>query len=687
MNSSIWPKPMADRIQRWFSPASEGGRGLALPAVGWWAWLLFAIACALLLCSTAFFFEGHKVDESEVVLNALTIATGDWNPKWSPGYGHLAMYVPAAILALIAFLLQLSGAAATYFDGLYLLFADDGAYRVVRVIYALADVATALLFARIIMAVTHQRVIAAAYFVYFMVSPDTWTYANYIRTDTFVSFFTACAIYALVVGRTRWTPYVVGISIGAAIACKYSAVVYIALAACLLIPMAGEVKTFRQRLGMTAIAVVAAVLSALIFQPLYDYAGVVASIGENMAGTRFAREAVPLGDRLTRLWQLVLTLEPLALVLLLTTLATFQKPRQSAPVIIALALGIVPFVLSNFVREYWLIPFADVLRCAGWLGVACLVQLISTRAGLNLRRVTVGVVLLVSASIAWARLPTLPQPQAAPKLGLSNAEAAKRWLYVHAANRVPVVYGYEKNFLLPRAYSFGNYDQAADLSRVFIFYREDFQPLHRMFRHWLYTDEFAEFSSMVQVPALKLSVSSAIAARGGEPPKMCMNNRCFPAKATACSARAQSQLGACVTYSWDMDRPAFRHDLSLLSLKMSPAVSEFALCWYNCDAVKAETKARTPHGGRVQLLKVADRLFAPARVLRLTEIKNGRNDGDNAFIVTTPEAYLSWLPKADLESKEGPSAAFAKRINARLVRYFDMGSGKPIEIYVRQKRR
>ncbi len=179
-------------------------RSAAAPVrISGWVGSLFAIACALLLCGSALFFNGQKVDESEVVLNALTIATGDWDTKWTPGYGHLAMYIPAAVLAAVALFLQASGVAASYADGLYVLFADDSAYRIVRVLYALADVLTAFIFASVIVKVTRQRLMAAAYFLYFMMSPETWTYANYVRTDTLVSFFTACAIYFLAVGRGR----------------------------------------------------------------------------------------------------------------------------------------------------------------------------------------------------------------------------------------------------------------------------------------------------------------------------------------------------------------------------------------------------------------------------------------------------------------------------------------------------
>lgn len=687
MTDQSWHRVMIGRVQDGARRSSTYLAGS--PALGGWGWLLFALACTLLLCSSALFFDGHKVDESEVVLNALTIATGEWDPKWTPGYGHLAMYLPAALLSLVALFVQASGAAASYSDGLYLLFADDAAYRWVRLLYTLADVATALLFARIIVVVTQQRLLAAAYFLYFMISPDTWIYANHVRTDTFVSFFAACALYFLAVGRSWFTPYGLGLALGAAIACKYSAVVYVALAACLLIPLRNEERTIRQRLGMVVIAVVVAAVSALVFQPLYDYSGIFDAINKHLAGAHFAREPVPMGERMVRLWRLVLTLEPLAPVLLVAMLPALSRPRQGVALISAVVLGIAPFVLSNFVREYWLIPFADALRAAGWFGVACAVQSIGARAGINARRVLVGLVLAALASAAWVRASTVPPPQAALKHGLSNAEAAKRWLYVHAANRIPIVYGYEKNFLLPRAYSFSSYGNAADLSRTFIFYREDFRTLHDMFQRRLYSKEFSEFSSVTKVPSLNFSVGVGTAERAAKPPTLCMNDRCFPAKVAPCGAQARSRLGECVTYTWDMDRPALRQNLSNLSLKMPSAMSEFAVCWYSCDRATAESRVRIVHQGRVPLLQLADHLFAPASVRRLTEIKNSRGEPGEVYIVTTPVAYRPWLPKNASVGKgtDGAAATFGKLTNSKLIRYFDAGHGPRIEIYARHPKK
>lgn len=659
------------------------------PGVGFWSAL--AALLALFLCSTVFHFDGPKVDESEVVLNALAIASGDWNPVWSPGYGHLAMYLPAAVIALVAFLMQLSGAAASYSDGLYLLFADDAAYRITRYLYTLADVGTALLLARLIARASGQRWMALAFGLYFLASPDTWMYASFIRTDTLVSFFIAAGLVVMA-GRRRWsTPYLLGISLGAAIACKYSAAVNLPLVGFLLLPHPddadGFVAGFRRRLGMAVTAGVVALVATLVFQPLYDYSDIVSSIGSNLAGSHFTEEQAPLAQRMSRLWQLVHTVEPAALALAMLAPACLLRWRLGLPLLAAVFLGIAPFAVSNFPREYWLLPFADLLRAAGWLGAACLVAWAGTRFGNVARRALVALSLLVAVAAAWTRLPELAATHAVNRgEGLSNVEAARRWLYVHAANRFPVAYGYEKNYVLPRAYSFASYEDAASFSRVFIFYREEFQSLHEFFRRRLYGEEFAEFSSITAIPQLRISVAGAAAVQAaGQLPKVCAGSRCYPPKQVQCSPRAAAQLEACVAYSWDMDRPSLRHTLSIMAVELPPAIGEFTACWYDCDTVGAEALLGEPHQGRIPMTRIGEHLFASGRVLRLTEIRQLQSP-ERTYVVTTPGAYLSWLPPDRIDDPRGASAAFAELIDARLIRYFDGGSGPAIEIYQKEGR-
>lgn len=648
---------------------------------GIWFWWVLAVLLALFLCSTVFHFGERKVDEPEVVLNALTIATGDWNPVWSPGYGHLAMYLPAALIALLAGLLQLSGAAASYHDGLYLLFADDAVYRITRYLYTLADVGTALLLARLIVKLTAQRWVALGFVLYFLVSPDTWFYANYVRTDTLVSFFLAGALLVLASRRRWFTPYLLGIMLGAAIACKYSAVVYLALAGLLLLPLPGEPSTWRERLVMAAQAGVTALAATFVFQPLYDYSGIFAAINRNLSGGIYAAEAVPMTQRMTRLWNGLLTLEPRPLVMAVLALGVLPWWRRSLPLLAAAVLSIAPFALSSFVREYWLLPFADVLRAAGWLGVACLVRWAGDRLGGRARWVPAAVVLLATVAVGWARWPDVSRSHDAMHRGLSNREAARRWLYLHVANREPVYYGNEKSYLVPRAYSFHDYPDAVALSRMFVFHRERFEPLHELFRRRLYSHEFADFSSMTAVPHLRLSVSGA----AENPPQVCAGSGCYRPHKVECTARARSQLDDCVAYSWDMDRPSLRHNLAIMGLELPPAVDAFTVCWYDCKLAGAEALIERSRRDRVPLTRIAAHLFAPARMLRLTDIDQLRNR-ERVYIVTTPRAYRSWLPKALHGDKTAGSVAFAKLAGVRLIRYFDADRGPRIEIYVKEAR-
>ncbi|GAB2492585.1 hypothetical protein GCM10027084_01460 [Pseudoxanthomonas sangjuensis] len=640
----------------------------------------FALAClvSFLLCSSVFFFGGDKVDESEIVLNALTIASGDWNPVWSPGYGHLAMYLPALAIWLIALGMQASGMAGSHTDALYLLFSDGAAYRIVRFVYTLADVGTSLVFARIIWNLSRKKLLVASFLVYVLVSPDTWFYANYIRTDTLVSFFSACAVLVLVRSHTRLKPYLLGLSLGAAIACKYSAVVYVALIALLLLPYGDNPRRFPDRLRVTMVAAVMTVAATFVFQPLYDYSGIVAAIHTHLSGSHFTKEIVPLADRWARLWSLILKLEPLAALMLVAMLGGLIQLRKTAPLLLAVVLGIAPFALSNFSREYWLLPFADALRAAAWVGASCLVLSLGRRFGATALRTSLGIVSLAVLALAIARFSSLASSHAVPQDGLSNEEAARRWLYLHIANRKPLIYAYEKNYQLPRAYSFANYDDAAIFSRVFIFRRTKFAPLHEMFHRELYGHDYAEFSSLAEIPQLRLSVG---ADSGSVVPKLCAGKRCFSAKSIDCSEKSRARFSSCIAFAWDMDRPELREDLSQISLMLAPQVTDFTTCWYDCDNPDAEVPLYRKHNGSVALLGIADRLFARAQVVPLKKVARMDTRGEEVFLVTTPDAYRSWLPKQVQGKEKDVAAFFAKTIDARLVQYFDAGKGPRIEVY------
>jgi hypothetical protein len=641
------------------------------------AWLLAALACAFFVCSSVFFFNGSRVDESEVVLNALAIAAGGWSPEWSPGYGHLAMYLPGAVIGIAALFLQATGAAANHTDALYLLFEHEAVYRITRFVYALADAGTALVFARLITRGTGLRLIAVASIGYFMLSPDTWQYANFVRTDTLVSFFAAVAAYVMVRPRTKATPYLLGIALGAAIACKYSAVAYLALVLLLLVPDAGMPATLRQRLAMAATAGVVACAATFAFQPRFDYSGILSALEGHLSGSKFAHEALPMGERMSRLWALVKGLEPFAALFLASMWLGLLRPRQSAPVLLLVLVGIGPFALSNFPRDYWLIPFADALRAAGWLGLACTVQALQSRA-VSLGRVAVGLVVLGLAVTAVVRLPELQRTRRDPHRS-TNAEAAKRWLYINVANREHLVYAYEKNYLLPRAYSFRSYDAAAGFSRVFIFHRENFDSLRQLFRRLLYTTEYAEFTSATQVPPLWMRVESD---RIGPPPRLCAGERCYSAKASDCGVRTPRRGRQCREYVWNMGRPEYRMSLTRMSLDLHPSVRSFGLCWYNCRRGALAVPAKVEGRGSLPFVDLAKYLFAPADVRSLRDIRRLPATGRRIFIVTTPTAYEPWLAGSELplKARRKPDA-FARLIGARLVQRFHEGHGPVIEVY------
>lgn len=647
----------------------------------WFVYLSICLLGALLLCSGVFYFDGHRVDESEVVMNAVAIAAGGWTPEWA-GYGHLAMYLPAMAIAAAALFLQLSGAASGYADAIYLLFQDDAAYRITRFLYTLADIGTAVLFAKLIVKVTGQRTVALCFLAYFALSPDTWLYANYIRTDTLVSFFTAVAVYMLARDRTRVTPYLVGIAIGAAIACKYSAITYIALMAVFLLEDPDRPKDWKHRASMAAIATAAALAAAFLLQPRFNFMGVLSNAAIHLSGSHFTQEQAPIGQRLVRLWQLATAVEPLALMFLLGMWFALLRFRRSAALLIAVLVGIIPFGFSNYPREYWLLPFADAVRAAGWLGAACLVEFLRRRGGEGSRQWVLAALLVATAAIIGARIHHWQEVRPNP-LRQSNTQIAKQWLYLHATNRVPLVYVQEKNQILPRTYSFADYADAAVLSRIFIFKRQKFEALHALFKRRLYGKDYAEFSRSTMVPPLILSVGSEAADRLGGNIQLCAGKHCRAPEVLACDKRLKGAIGDCRTYRWDMDRPELQSDLSTMTFMFGSRVPAFSLCWYTCGNSDAWRLTRRGLVGEVKLLDLSRMLFAPQTMKPLDRIMQSRAGAAGELIVASPKAYVPWLRKKGLPAGADAADTLSRTLDAGLIKRFENGSGPVIEIYER----
>src|SRR5690606_3461276 len=131
----------------------------------------------------------------------------------------------------------------------------------------------------------------------------------YIRSDSLVSLFIAVAVYAMAMERTRATPVAVGAAIGAAIACKYSALVYLPLVAVLAIDEPGRQRNWMQRMQAVAIGGIVAIVAAFALQPRYNFSGVLSAAGNHLSGSHFTQEAHSFGDRMARLGGLAVDVE------------------------------------------------------------------------------------------------------------------------------------------------------------------------------------------------------------------------------------------------------------------------------------------------------------------------------------------------------------------------------------------
>lgn len=444
---------------------------------------------------TLWFYSGEKVDESEIVHYAIGFFGGDLNPHWL-GYGGFVMY----IMYLFYWLLGLLGILVGHFDNLteYLLqiFTNGYFFQSGRYLVSVAGMLALLVYYQL----TRRLKIPIAFSLVLLLSyigaQDAIVYSNYIRTDQFVGLYMALAIYFLSdssEGRRKY--FITSFFIAAAITSKISAV---ALVLVLYVDMIfsfykGRIR-FQDILSIT-LFFFAALLILSPYQNVFVHLFKVAS-------STLLDYKVPIGreqyssvlDRLEFIY--VISKNNIGyffLYALYFVPFAFVYKRTLVIVIGFIFAFILPYLFSSELREYWFLPFFNLLRFLSLLSMSGLIVFIvnnyNFRYPYYVRKVTCNVVVVLF--VVFVALPNMKG-----LIGIyqnntgksTNKELARIWLEKNLVGDAHINFDRHWGSLMPKVYGVNieNLRSSKDLSRMFIYNRQNNMYLNDLFEHYLY---------------------------------------------------------------------------------------------------------------------------------------------------------------------------------------------------------
>ncbi|MBX2847246.1 MAG: hypothetical protein KTR16_02910 [Acidiferrobacterales bacterium] len=308
---------------------------------------------------SAWFYQGPKVDEAELVLYGVGFLKGDLDPLWD-GYGHLGMYM----LGLLYFLI---GVLSTTL-GVYSDFADYGAqfleagyfFILARMFMATATMLAVLVICRLFYRCHTEPMLLLLFFILIAFSPTTIQYANYVRTDTLVALFTVGVLYFGVLGEGFKDLLCISVLTAAAVACKISALPISGVLGLLILHMwfTGQI-SFKQGIA----ASVTFLASTQLLSPYMDYMGLFERVLASESGeavNAYRTHYSGLSDKLSRIWQLhsvatgKLTLVFASIAVIIGGFTRFRR-------LVLIASGLIfltwlPYFFGSSLRDYWFIP-------------------------------------------------------------------------------------------------------------------------------------------------------------------------------------------------------------------------------------------------------------------------------------------------------------------------------------------
>ena len=484
-------------------PPRSSGRGRSNTSE---IFAILIVAALVIVCIlrtySAWIFAESKVDESELVLFAVGFLGGSLDPGWN-GYGHLGMYILGAVYAVVGYAQVLLGQYQSIVDFSAAQLEPGTFYSLGRFVMSFLLMAATLLIAKLIYRETKQLALAGTYVILLGFFPFIVKYSNYIRADTFVTFFSVLALYWAVLARNNADVLRVAAASGAAIACKISALGLAMLPAVVAFDLWRQQRLERHHFFL---ACALPIIFAKVFAPHMDYVALLKGVvgmeilgGQSFVRTHFGsvieKIAAVVNFHLQALGPPILMMAAASSLLLWTSIN-----RLVAYFWIVLALLTVPYLAGSTLRDYWFLPSYMLLSGMSLLTVSYAGNLLVRYKTMLARAFVYGICALVLAFPVRASLTAYTDlVRAKTDNRLTNKQAAKKWLIENHLGKTPILIDRHFSWLYPRVYDPQQLKHARDTSGFFTYSRDSSPFLARVFEHYLLSVYPGEFQAVAQI--------------------------------------------------------------------------------------------------------------------------------------------------------------------------------------------
>lgn len=456
--------------------------------------VLIPFIIALFQVFSIWHFVGENGDESEIFHYAIGFFGGDFNPHWS-GYGSLGMYIVYAVYIIMYIPLFLVGKFASLTDYAMQMFENQYFLLVARYVFAVLSVFAVILYSRSARDAKIPIPIILAYFLFVVTSSYAIFFANYLRTDSLVSFFVALLVFSAYRSENQKYLYLMALASAGAFASKMSALP-------LTLLFAGYVlyRLIDKTIKWKHVLFLAATWLALIFifQPYINYLDVFKHLfalgnqGDEILHLNWSRTyyySVP--DRLAAIWSCVVRyVSAPALFCLPLLFFSRRYIKLLIPAVGALLLLVLPYINSPEITYYWFVPVFGLIYFLALIGVAGFVGFIEAslvnRFKANKQQVRiVAFVAVALLSTGYVIQRHIPEYLKTYEIKETNTQVATKWIEQNLLETEYIVLDANYTFRRPKVYDRDDYGTAKKISRIFNYNRVKNRFLDEIFYEYL----------------------------------------------------------------------------------------------------------------------------------------------------------------------------------------------------------
>ena len=475
------------------------------------------ILIALFQTYTLWDYQGEVADENALVYFAVGFFGGAFDPHWY-GYGALGMYLLYGIYYLFSILMLFLGKFGSLDEYAMQLFYNGYFIQVGRYVFAIVGLIALYIFIKIL----REAKIAKPYWILFalvsILSIDAILFANKIRPEQLILLFALLMILSAIKSNDRKYLYLMAFAVSGAIASKITAMPFVlVLAGYALYRLYTKEAKWYDIAGVVAFLVI----SLYILQPQSNWFVKVINMirigiegrggGQAEDGFYWSRDYhYTITERLSALYTIFVKYCGKPTLITLPLLVFTRKYLKIVfPSILVLILLVVPYLGSPEIMYYWFLPAFPLIRFLSIIAIVGLFEWIEKFiSSKNLAYGKIASYILKSALYLAVILFVL-RPLFMNYLGQyqwkrTNKEMAEEWIMKNLAEKHVVLIDDNYQHMLPKIYDKSKMVNSKQMSRVFLYERENNQYLNYLFERYI-QDYYYEMHGIGDVRGIEIA--------------------------------------------------------------------------------------------------------------------------------------------------------------------------------------